>query len=711
MLRHALRRLLWIVPILIGVTLASFALLSYVPDPADDPAVIATLARRPGDRAQALAVSRFAALFQRAALRRRGARRCCAGASRRGTTTRQLGATRRSGASLPLASSRCARSGGARAGRGRTLAGRRTNGHRVRAGGRSRAAVAFWNRFWADRGIDFRTANARRAARRLSVHGTSTREADLIELDTFALEQIMVALDELAAPAAAGDRRPLPPKKESSLCGDSSRPRLTSPNATTRSPMMPRWPTRSRAFGAGASGGSCTRPTTSRTAAALAFWRCSPTRNTRGGPRRSSLLGFGTSEGARPHLAEAARSRSAHAHHHDVGADSRVRAGPRPLGRRPLRSRASPIDVWILSASLLLFAIPTACLAVLLARRGAVGSGFGGRRCSRWGSSFLRSRQSRALLAQVNRSDYIRHAHALGMGPVRIAFRHALRNAALAARGSGERRDAHRVRRRVRGREGFRHRRPRRRNRARGADPRRGVAGGPRLRHCAHRDAHVDPRRLRGRRHRSAPVQRGALPPQERARETPRSRRSSSSTNRRAQIGALTISRHRVLRDLLGVDRLPTCRSTSRYQGSAYVLPAITHAPVFADLRADEIAAALGPDDFAVWPLFRVGPQAVTSTPPLSGPSCRAPARHRRVRARRLRAARARHAHLACARRSGRRFSRSWGLPARRGRRARAAACGTASSSAWWRSWACSRRSWRSPWSARSSTGPRSFRW
>src|SRR5262249_13362828 len=29
-----------------------------------------------------------------------------------------------------------------------------------------------------------------------------------------------------------------------------------------------------------------------------------------------------------------------------------------------------PVDVWILSASLLFFAIPTACLAVLLARRG-----------------------------------------------------------------------------------------------------------------------------------------------------------------------------------------------------------------------------------------------------------------------------------------------------------------------------------------------------
>jgi len=94
-----------------------------------------------------------------------------------------------------------------------------------------------------------------------------------------------------------------------------------------------------------------------------------------------------------------------------------------------IRSRL-PIDVWILSASLLLFAIPTACLAALLARRGqsdlvlAVVVLAVGLLVSPLG-------QSRALLAQVNRSDYIRHAHALGMGPVRIAFRHALRNAAL----------------------------------------------------------------------------------------------------------------------------------------------------------------------------------------------------------------------------------------------------------------------------------------
>src|SRR5258706_15235944 len=56
MLRHALRRLLWIVPILIGVTLTSFALLSYVPDPATDPATFAALG---AERARELQRSRF----------------------------------------------------------------------------------------------------------------------------------------------------------------------------------------------------------------------------------------------------------------------------------------------------------------------------------------------------------------------------------------------------------------------------------------------------------------------------------------------------------------------------------------------------------------------------------------------------------------------------------------------------------------------------
>src|ERR1700729_1660023 len=41
MLAHALRRLLWTLPALIGISLVTFLFLSYVPDPTDDPSFVA----------------------------------------------------------------------------------------------------------------------------------------------------------------------------------------------------------------------------------------------------------------------------------------------------------------------------------------------------------------------------------------------------------------------------------------------------------------------------------------------------------------------------------------------------------------------------------------------------------------------------------------------------------------------------------------------
>src|SRR5262249_53568661 len=43
LLRHALRRLLWTLPTLIGISLVTFLFLSYVPDPSSDPAIAQTL--------------------------------------------------------------------------------------------------------------------------------------------------------------------------------------------------------------------------------------------------------------------------------------------------------------------------------------------------------------------------------------------------------------------------------------------------------------------------------------------------------------------------------------------------------------------------------------------------------------------------------------------------------------------------------------------
>jgi peptide/nickel transport system permease protein len=60
-----------------------------------------------------------------------------------------------------------------------------------------------------------------------------------------------------------------------------------------------------------------------------------------------------------------------------------------------------------------------------------------------------------------------------------------------------------------------------------------------------------------------------------------------------------------------------------RANGTSYVLPAITRPERFRDMRADEIAASLGPGDVAVWPVLRVGPAASTGEPPLDAASPR----------------------------------------------------------------------------------------
>lgn len=57
------------------------------------------------------------------------------------------------------------------------------------------AAVAFWARFWQDRSLDFRPAVARRLVNRLARRHLDLRRDDLIELDTFALPALMAALE------------------------------------------------------------------------------------------------------------------------------------------------------------------------------------------------------------------------------------------------------------------------------------------------------------------------------------------------------------------------------------------------------------------------------------------------------------------------------------------------------------------------------------
>lgn len=56
--------------------------------------------------------------------------------------------------------------------------------------------VVFWNRFWAARGVEFREGTAGSGVRRFARYGTDARAEQLMVLDTFALPELFAALEE-----------------------------------------------------------------------------------------------------------------------------------------------------------------------------------------------------------------------------------------------------------------------------------------------------------------------------------------------------------------------------------------------------------------------------------------------------------------------------------------------------------------------------------
>ncbi len=59
-------------------------------------------------------------------------------------------------------------------------------------------AALFWVRLWEDRSLDFTEAAVRRSVRRLVLHGTDQREEELLEVDTFALGEIVESMKQTA---------------------------------------------------------------------------------------------------------------------------------------------------------------------------------------------------------------------------------------------------------------------------------------------------------------------------------------------------------------------------------------------------------------------------------------------------------------------------------------------------------------------------------
>lgn len=200
MLRHALRWLLWIIPTLIGVSLAAFLFLSYVPDPTEDPTKqFAPDERQRIRREKFLDLPRFLNFAPRdVRARTADAINAILEEDPDSNAWGQRELVRLGGAALPHVLPMLEELGSeSRAKVTVALApiGERMGFTSDKLDDPTRAE-AFWTRFWSDRDIEFRRAAARSAVRRLSRYGSASRAAEMREFDTFVLEDILAALEE-----------------------------------------------------------------------------------------------------------------------------------------------------------------------------------------------------------------------------------------------------------------------------------------------------------------------------------------------------------------------------------------------------------------------------------------------------------------------------------------------------------------------------------
>ncbi len=200
MLKFAIRRALWAIPALLLISIASFFVLSFVPDTTDDPRLVAELGKHEVDRIRRerfLDLPRFLN-FAPKDVRVRATESVltiAAGGAASAAAGQEL--ARLGGAALPFVLPMLdALSPDPRARVALALApvadrmGIATNDARD-----PEHAVAFWARFWDDRAIEFRPAAVRTAVQRLVRYGSKSRTEQLQALDTFALADIFNSLE------------------------------------------------------------------------------------------------------------------------------------------------------------------------------------------------------------------------------------------------------------------------------------------------------------------------------------------------------------------------------------------------------------------------------------------------------------------------------------------------------------------------------------
>jgi ABC-type dipeptide/oligopeptide/nickel transport system permease component len=198
MLPRILRRLLWVPATLVTVSVITFLVLSFIPDP-----VAAAASQRGPEaveatrRARSLDLPLFWNLAPRDARARALAAWEHAGEDSPAGDAARAELVRLGGAALPHVLP--ALDALPPAERGRAAQGLAPVAERMRlpnldAASDPARAPAYWLRFWEDRGVEFRRASVESAVERISRYRSEERAAELAELDTFALDALFAAL-------------------------------------------------------------------------------------------------------------------------------------------------------------------------------------------------------------------------------------------------------------------------------------------------------------------------------------------------------------------------------------------------------------------------------------------------------------------------------------------------------------------------------------
>jgi ABC-type dipeptide/oligopeptide/nickel transport system permease component len=422
LLRHAFRRALWLVPTLAFVSIVTFLFLSYVPDPTEDPKVAAQLG---AERVAELRRERFLDLPLFANPAPRDARRRAADA---------IEAIQRGGPEAEQARKELARLGGAALPhvipaldalppepRSKVALALAPVAARMGITPRDEAkdpdrAAGFWIRFWDDRGPEFRDTNVRSTVRRLSQYGAGTRAADLRALDTFVIEHVIAALEPPTDAASMGSARALVDILADVTARD-DRIRPDADLATARA-CVDRWLAFDAVYGVdfrtltGAA-----RLTAVVTEARYGKWLLFTL---------SSRVGK-TAEGV-PVLTAMGR-RGAVTLTLVFGAILLAYLVATPLGVLAAATRRRVVDLGVAVVVLVLYALPTALVAVLVARVGGANSLLLPTALLALGLVAAPAGQSRSSLLAALLSEHVVAARARGAGLLRVVVVHGLRRA------------------------------------------------------------------------------------------------------------------------------------------------------------------------------------------------------------------------------------------------------------------------------------------